>query len=76
MPIGPVSPAQQAKIALDAGIRKAIQAPRPLVIGHINQSRRSRPDATPAHIARVLERRFSDVRQSGVRIPVSVSLLM
>lgn len=53
-----VSPAEQAKIALDAGIRKAIKAPRPFVVGHINQSRRKRPDAAPAEIAKVLERRF------------------
>ncbi|MGL4174837.1 MAG: hypothetical protein ACRCSN_02070 [Dermatophilaceae bacterium] len=44
---------------LNSGLDRATQVSRPVLLRHIAQSRRSRPDATPAEIVDVLGRRFT-----------------
>jgi hypothetical protein len=44
---------------LNDSMDKAVQISRPEIIKHIEQSRRSRPDATPAEIIDVLGKRFT-----------------
>lgn len=71
---------------LNRGLDRAVQFSRPAIIRHIEQSRRSRPDATPAEIVDVLGRRFTAAVATtgaaagaaaaapGVALPASLTL--
>lgn len=50
---------QKAISALNSGLDKAVQISRPVLLKHIEQTRRSRPDATPEQIVNALGRRFT-----------------
>jgi hypothetical protein len=72
--------------ALNKGADKAVSISRPAVLKHIEQTRRSRPDATPEEVVKILGRRFTAaVTTSGtvsgataaapaVGLPVSLTL--
>lgn len=44
--------------AADRGLERLLHIQRPVVLAHIRSIRRGKPDATPAEILRVLERRY------------------
>ncbi|WP_461022363.1 hypothetical protein [Thalassiella azotivora] len=73
---------------LNGGLDKAVAVSRPLILRHIAQSRRTRPDATPAEIIDVLGRRLTAAAASsgtvvgataavpGATLPASVALAL
>ena len=50
---------QRAISALNGGLDKAVQISRPVLLKHIEQTRRSRPNASPEEIIDALGRRFT-----------------
>ena len=44
--------------AADRGLERLLHVQRPVVLAHIRSIRKGRPDATPADVLRVLERRY------------------
>lgn len=57
--MGANSAKQRAISALNGGLDKAVQVSRPVLLKHIEQTRRSRPNATPQEIIDALGRRFT-----------------
>ena len=72
--------------ALNTGLDKAVHISRPLLLKHIEQTRRSRPNATPEEIINALGRRFTatvagtgaatgaSAAAPGVSTPISLAL--
>ena len=57
------------------GFDKVLSVQRPVVLAHIRQLRRSKPDASPAQIIAVLERRFlAAVTSGGVLVGASAAI--
>ncbi len=59
----------------DKGLERLLHVQRPVVLAHIRSIRKGRPDATPAEILRVLERRYVSAVTSGGAATGAVSAI-
>ncbi|MET4638246.1 hypothetical protein [Mycetocola sp. 2940] len=60
----PETPSQPSPVWL-RGIDRALSVQRPVVVAHIRALRRSHPNATPAQLVRILERRYLTAITTG-----------
>lgn len=62
---GVAKPSSMADRQIEKGLERLLSVQRPVVLAHLRSIRRRHPDATPAQIVRILEKRYLAAVTSG-----------